>query len=211
MSLLSCAMRLTQPCFAIESRFHRHWFPRMSVQPLNEAQRRLVIAEVDTYLAHAGLIYRQAIPAITIRFDLSGRAAGMYRVRHGQREIRFNPYIFAKDYDEGITQTVPHEVAHYVIDLVYGLQRGLRRVRPHGLEWRALMLALGAEPRVTGRYDLTDVPLRTQRRFSYRCACPHEHQLTTRRHNAIGCGQVCYLCRRCGEPLRHVMAAVVTT
>lgn len=174
----------------------------MYLQPLNEAQCNAVLAATEACLERAGRIYRRHFPAITVRFDLRGRAAGMYRVRRSQREIRFNPYIFAKYFDEGMTQTVPHEVAHYVIDLLYGL----RRVRPHGPEWRAVMQALGAEPRATGNYDLSGIPLRTQRRFPYRCACPHAHQLTTRRHNAIGRRQARYLCRRCGEPLQPVEA-----
>jgi SprT protein len=58
------------------------------------------------------------------------------------------------------------------------------------------MQALGASPRATGRYDLSGLPLRRQRRFTYRCGC-QTHQLSTVRHNRVQRGEAIYLCRQC--------------
>jgi SprT protein len=166
------------------------------VQPIGERQRRQVCAATRACLRHAAGICRVEFPPIDIRFDLSGRAAGMYRVRQGRRCIRYNPYILARYFDEGLAETVPHEVAHYATDVLFGLAN----IRPHGAEWQDLMRALGAEPRATASYDLTGVPVRRQRRFSYRCSCT-VHHLSTRRHNRIRLESAAYICRRCKAPL----------
>ena len=168
----------------------------MTIQPISEAQRRLVVRATHACLLHAEAIYRRAFGVIPVHFDLTGRAAGMYRVERGSRLIRYNPYIFAKYFDDSLAQTVPHEVAHYVTDLLHGL----RNVRPHGPEWRGVAEALGAVPRATSRYDLTGIPQRRQCSFHYRCACTR-HQLSARRHNKVRRGQGTYACRRCQAPL----------
>ncbi len=134
--------------------------------------------------------------SVAVTFDLTGSAAGMYRVHGAERVIRYNPYIFAKYFANNLAVTVPHEVAHYVTDRLYGL----RNIRPHGVEWKTVMRSLGADPCVTASYDLSGVPVRRQRRFSYRCECS-THQLSSCRHNKIQRGQSSYLCRRCGSAI----------
>jgi len=168
----------------------------MVVEPIDTVQEQVVRDVTAACLRRAGKICGRDFPSIPVSFDLSGRAAGMYRVRYGRRGIRYNPYLFAKYFDDGLTATVPHEVAHYVTDLLYGLHN----VRPHGVEWQAVMRSLGAEPRATGYYDLTGVPVRRQRRYTYACDCA-THRLTTRRHNKVHRGEALYRCRRCGVPL----------
>ncbi len=168
----------------------------MLVQPLTEAQCHTVIRATHACVLRAEQIFQRSFGVIQVRFDLTGRSAGMYRVQRGTRLIRYNPYIFAKYFDDGLMQTVPHEVAHYVTDLMHGL----RKVRPHGPEWRAIAQALGATPRATFSVDLSGIPQRRQRLFSYHCGCT-EHQLTTRRHNKVHNGVGVYLCRRCRSPL----------
>lgn len=166
------------------------------VQPLSEIQRVAVVRATLACLARAEAVFHRAFPAVPVRFDLRGRAAGMYRVQRGARQIRYNPHIFAKFFTDSLTETVPHEVAHYVTDVLHGL----RNVRPHGPEWRAVARALGASPRATGRYDLSGIPLRKQTLFDYRCACDR-HRLGARRHGRVQRGEAGYVCRRCGTLL----------
>jgi len=147
-------------------------------------------------LEQAGQMFRYSPASVAVTFDLTGSAAGMYRVHGAERVIRYNPYIFAKYFANNLAVTVPHEVAHYVTDRLYGL----RNIRPHGAEWKTVMRSLGADPCVTASYDLSGVPVRRQRRFSYRCECS-THQLSSCRHNKIQRGQSSYLCRRCGSTL----------
>ena len=172
------------------------WVQSVPVSPIGEQRQQQVCAATEACLRRAGEICRYPFPAIEISFDLNGRAAGMYRVRQGRRCIRYNPYILTRYFNEGLAETVPHEVAHYATDVLFGLGN----IRPHGLEWQALMHALGATPRATARYDLTGIPVRRQRRFSYRCGCTI-HQLSSQRHNRIHRGSAAYICRRCKVPL----------
>jgi len=166
------------------------------IEPIGAGQQAQVRDATRDCLRRAGELFRLELQPVTVSFDLSGRAAGMYRTGRGERVIRFNPYLFAKYFANNLDVTVPHEVAHYVTDRLYGL----RNIRPHGKEWQAVMQALGVEPRATARYDLEGIPVRRQHRFSYRCKC-NTHQLTSARHNRIRRGQASYHCRACGTVL----------
>ena len=166
------------------------------IEPINCQHEQQVRAATADFIRRASRIYTHDLPMIPILFDLKGRAAGMYRVHGSNRVIRYNPYLFAKYFNDNITTTVPHEVAHYVVDILYGAHR----VRPHGAEWQQVMLALGTEPSVTGKYDLAGVPVRRQQRHSYQCACT-THHISTARHNKIQRGKARYYCRNCKSPL----------
>lgn len=168
----------------------------ITIAPIDSGQRQQVVAATQEYIARAGEIYGCSLEMIPVRFDLKGRAAGMYRVRQRRSEIRYNPYLFAKYFGDNLAVTVPHEVAHYVTDSLHGLGN----VRPHGAQWQSVMRAFGAPTAATSRYDLTGVPVRTQRRHPYHCGCA-AHQLTSRRHNQILRGAIRYFCRGCGGEL----------
>lgn len=173
------------------------------IEPINRLQQEQVRTLTGEYIERAARAYTRRFEVVPVHFDLTGRAAGMYRVDGGRRRIRYNPYLFAKYFDDSLSTTVPHEVAHYVVDVLYGM----RRVRAHGPEWRRVMIELGADPRVTCRYDLTGIPQRRQRRHTYICRC-RTHRVTTRRRNAIERGRARYVCRYCGVFLRRDDAAV---
>jgi len=168
----------------------------MIIEPIGNQQQDQVRDATLACLRRAGEIFQIEFEPVPVSFDLIGRAAGMYRTGCGERVIRYNPYLFAKYFDNNLDITVPHEVAHYIADRLYGL----RNIRAHGVEWKSVMRALGAEPRATGRYDLEGIPVRRQQRFSYRCEC-NTHQLSTARHNRIRRGQATYYCRVCGVAL----------
>lgn len=165
--------------------------------PLDESRQRQVREATAECVSRAARLFEREFVAPPVRFDLSGRAAGQYRVLRGEAAIRYNPWIFARYFHDNLADTVPHEVAHFVVDQLWGL----RRVRAHGREWRSVMQALGVEPRVTASFDLSGLPVRRQRRFDYHCACG-VHSLTTCRHNRVLRGEVRYHCRHCGETLR---------
>ncbi len=120
----------------------------------------------------------------------------MFRVRGNEACIRYNPWIFGKYFQENLMNTVPHEVAHFIVHEVYGLQR----IRPHGRQWQALMVQFGVDPRVTFDLDLTGIPQRRQRRYRYLCGCT-EHALSSTRHRRVLAGTGRYQCRRCGQTL----------
>ncbi|EIC20156.1 SprT family zinc-dependent metalloprotease [Thiorhodovibrio frisius] len=158
--------------------------------------RTMVEQRIEELLetARRELKYGAASPAI--RFDLRGQSAGQARFdARGRGTVRFNPWLLLRHGEEFIDQTVPHEIAHWLTFCLYG-----RKARPHGPQWRQLMVLFGAEPRRCHEYDLDDIPQRRVSSHSYHCAC-QEHQLSAVRHNRVRKGQT-YLCRRCGQPLK---------
>jgi SprT protein len=170
--------------------------PREWVTPIGGRQRRRVVDATHRCIKAAERVLSCRLAMLPIQFDLKGRTAGMYRVFRAQQVIRFNPYLFAKYFEENLTTTVPHEVAHYVVDSVYGHGN----VKPHGAEWVTTMRALGGEPAVYCEFDLTGIPVRRYRRYEYHCSCG-VHELTSIRHKRIQTDRMRYFCRRCRDEL----------
>ena len=169
------------------------------IQPISLVQQERVIKQTAHYLKTASDYYGEVFSEIPVLFDLSGKAAGMYRVKAGQQVIRYNPYVFAKYYDDNFSETIPHEVAHYVTDVLYGL----RRIRPHGNEWKSVMQVFGVAANRTANYDLAGLPVRHFQKYIYQCGCQN-YELTSRRHNKVLRGTGHYLCRECGDKLLFV-------
>ena len=166
---------------------------------INHEQRTQVVCETVRYIHLAGELLQRPFAEVQVLFNLKGLAAGMYRVNRLGRCIRYNPFIFARYFEQNFATTIPHEVAHYIIDQVHGL----RSVKPHGTEWRELMQMFDADTRRTALFDLEGFPARVYRHFAYQCDC-NIHQLTSRRHNRIVRGRARYHCRRCGSVLHKV-------
>ena len=166
------------------------------IEPIDNARREQVRKRSEAYIAAAEEALERRFDRIPIHFDLRGTTAGMFRASGRNREIRYNPWIFAKHWEVNLADTVPHEVAHYIVHEVYGP----RGVKPHGEEWQALMHYFGADPQVTFKLDLEGVPQRRQRKHPYRCHC-REHQVSSTRHNRMVAGSGTYLCRYCDAPL----------
>ncbi|MDH5473190.1 MAG: SprT-like domain-containing protein [Gammaproteobacteria bacterium] len=166
------------------------------LSPISSKQQMQVLEKTESYIQMAAAIFKRTIVSIPVYFDLKGRAAGMYISEHKHHYIRYNPYIFAKYFDDNLLTTVPHEVAHYISDVIYGLNH----IKPHGAEWKNIMHLFGAEPNITSDYDLTGIPVRKLQRFEYQCGCT-THQLSAIRHNKIMRGKMSYRCRYCGSPV----------
>jgi len=182
--------------------------------PLSAEKQQTVIDETLSYIKQAVDHFDIKHKNVDICFDLKGRSAGMYRVRSNQglilsrqhRVIRYNPYIFSKYFDDNFATTIPHEVAHYVTDIIYGL----KNIKPHGKEWKAVMHAFGADASVTANFDLSGIPIKKQAVFTYQCGC-REHQLSTTRHNKIKKRRYQYTCNYCKQVLfeKHEADALI--
>ncbi|WP_286996060.1 SprT-like domain-containing protein [Haliea sp.] len=169
----------------------------VSIEPIGGAQRAQVIAATQAWVDRAAALLAQPLELPTVLFDLSGGSAGMFRVHGASCSIRYNPWIFARHFDENLEHTVPHEVAHYVVHMRYPR----RRLKPHGPQWQQVMQLFGRPPRVTFDLALDGVPMRRQRRHPYHCGC-REHAVSTVRHNRMRDGRARYLCRYCSGVLR---------
>ena len=163
---------------------------------LTEQQKSTVVQKTNDYIQLANELFQQTYPLIEVKFDLKGHTIGMYKNVRNARVIRYNGEIFAKYFTENLSDTVPHEVAHYIADVKYGR----KKIRPHGLEWKAIMAAFGAAASRTANYDLTDIPKRNYTTIPYQCGC-QAHQLGIRRHNKVIHQNINYYCRHCGDQL----------
>jgi len=168
------------------------------ITPINEAQKSLVIDKTEYFIHQACEIYQRSFEPIAVDFDLKGRVSGMYRRKQNQRVIRYNPYLFAKYFEDSLTLTVPHEVAHYVTDVMF--TRARYRFRPHGKEWRQVMQAFGTDASRTCDYNLEGIPVRAYQRHEYHCLCM-THEISSRRHNKIQNSNARYHCKKCNEEL----------
>ena len=131
-----------------------------------------------------------------ISYDLRGLAAGQANYR--KNKIRFNRDLLEKYTREFVEQTVPHEFAHLVTYRKFG-----RRIKPHGLEWKSVMIAFGVKPARTHSFKV--IPSRRLKRFLYRCECPDfSYELTSIRHNRVQRGNL-YLCKKCQSPLHQAL------
>ncbi len=146
-------------------------------------------------ISQANQAFELSIQAPSILFDLKGQTAGMVKfLADGAIQIRYNRKLLEKNQLRYLAQTLPHEVAHIVARAQHG-----RQVRPHGHEWRSVMVFFGAEPLRCHSYDVSGITLRKLKRFNYKCQCKN-HQLTTIRHNRVRRGQT-YICRSCATAL----------
>jgi len=146
-------------------------------------------------LADAGRHFGRDPGRVLVKFNLTGRAAGMAMFPHRSSPIiRYNALLLSENREDFLNRTVPHEVAHVVARTLFG-----RRIRPHGPEWQQVMALFGADPSRCHDYDVTRASRRRLKRFDYRCDC-RSHQLTSIRHNRILQGQT-YLCLNCKQPL----------
>ena len=169
------------------------------IEPIGAVERKEVTERTRLFVELASDLLDYRFPMLPVEFDLRGTTAGMFKVIGRKSWIRYNPWIFAKYYVENLRDTVPHEVAHYIIHELYGD----RRVKPHGREWQALMAGFGADPGVTFNLDLSGVPQRRQRSHPYRCLC-QDHEVSSTRHNRVQKGKASYQCRSCHGDLVYV-------
>lgn len=166
------------------------------VQPIGLVEQRQVAQQTEDYILRAEGIFGRRFDRVPVLFDLKGRTAGMFKIIGKHRMIRYNPWIFAKYYEENLRNTVPHEVAHFIVHEAYP-RRG---VKPHGQQWQDLMARFGADPGVTFDLDLEGVPQRRQRTHRYHCGC-QEHVVSTTRHNRAQKRRVSYHCVTCAGSL----------
>lgn len=137
-----------------------------------------------------------------IVFDLTSRSTGTCLVLHNKWTIRLNPILFNNNQDYFFSTTIPHEVAHGIVRLMYGYN--FDGIKPHGHHWKYVMSNIfGITPKRGHQLDVSEIlGLRKRRRIVrhvYKCnSCGKTYMLTSTRHNRmckIGGWYICRLCR----------------
>lgn len=174
----------------------------MTIKPANINLRQQAEAAVRQAEERARNFYGIKLPEAVIDFTLRGRCAGQARVeRNGETCLRINQQLLAENLDNFLQQTIPHEVAHLVVNWQVRTKR--QRPRPHGPEWQTIMQnCFGLEPQRCHSYQTTPARI-VPRPFLYSCNC-REHLLTSIMHNRISRSYQA-LCKACRTPLKFIV------
>lgn len=145
--------------------------------------------------------YAIRLPEAVIDFSLRGRCAGQARVgRDGATLLRLNLTLLTENLADFLEQTIPHEVAHLVVN--WQARQKHRRPRPHGPEWQLVMQnCYGLPPARCHTYRTTPARI-VPRNILYRCGC-REHRLTAIMHKRLSLSHEA-LCKSCRTQLKFV-------
>jgi SprT protein len=136
----------------------------------------------------------------SVDFTLKGTIAGQ---SIGGRHIKLNLGFVAKDAEDMLEQTVPHEVVHAWLTAIkhpsHVISAWGQRRSPHGREFMNVLSFLGGRMERTHNYDVSRVQTRTMRRWDYKCEnCGKVFAMSTARHNKMSRGQQVRYHRPCG-------------
>lgn len=147
-----------------------------------------VRAKIEATLDICRRHYGKPIPTPTLKFKQAGRRAGYSQFNHFTQKgtLTINPDYFKNHYQDMIDRTVPHEVAHYVSDFIYG-----RASDVHGPVWASVMKVIGLPPTRCHNYSLEGVKTRkVARPYHYTCGCKDKvFHLTNQIHEKIQMGR----------------------
>jgi len=176
--------------------YHAGMFSKQQTDLHQQAEAAVRQAE-----GRARRFYGIDLPEALIDFSLRGRCAGQARVdRNGHTSLRINQQLLAENLDDFLKSTIPHEVAHLVVN--WKARKKRQRPRPHGPEWQVVMQnCFGLEPVRCHAYVTTPARV-VPRDYRYACSC-REHQLTSIMHNRISRSYQA-LCRACRTPLKFI-------
>ena len=160
---------------------------------------------LETYIK-AEEIWKRQFELPRLQFDLRGCCAGRAAVNIVglNPSIQLNPILLNNNESNFIETVIPHEVAHLLTNRLFGFW-----VKPHGREWKSVMVALGLQPIRCHNYDVSNAQVRRipsgrrERRFIYACAC-RSIQETARSHFKLQSGEIKYQgpCKYCGEDFK---------
>jgi SprT protein len=135
-----------------------------------------------------------------IRYDTKGRAAGQAWYNDGNPFIKINPILLNENVETVINQTVPHEIAHIVADMIWNRIN----IRPHGREWASVMYLFGKRPNRCHSMDTTSIRMLRHggKEYLYKCNCQTFKFSKTRHTKSLG--GVVYTCKRCKSHVEYV-------
>ena len=147
-----------------------------------QAQVEAIRARVQQCIALAEAKFGIQMPKVDVRFDLTGRAAGVAGMRYGSFYLRFNRNhmrLGGQTWLHLLNDTVPHEVAHTVCQAFPQFGRN------HDAGWRRVCVALGGNG--STRYSEQDAPeaVAQQRPWVYITTTGHQGRITKVIHTKI--------------------------
>ena len=118
---------------------------------------------------------------VQIRMDIRGyRCAGQAIKKGFQFSLRFHPDAIEKHYDDMVANTIPHEVAHTVCQMLPRLGKN------HDAGWKRVCRALGGDDSRTHDMTFGEKPQRTQ--HWYKTSTGHLLDVGPQRHRKLQSG-----------------------
>lgn len=109
--------------------------------------------KVDETISKFEDVLNTNISKPNLLFDLKGTRSGYSHYSKGI--INFNLQLAKDNQMDFLSNTVPHEVAHWVQRFKYGYFSPVgKKITDHGKEWKHLMLSIGLQPVRCHSYDL---------------------------------------------------------
>ena len=142
--------------------------------------------------------YGIKIPRPSVRFDLTGTSAG--QSFYAKNWLRFNLKLAIANEEDFLERTPDHEVAHHIQRHIYGYAG----VKPHGKEWKKIMIEVfGTPPKRCHNYDVSTTA-RNTKPYQYNCNCAGKvHAMGSIRHRKVLRGAV-FTCNSCRNELEFV-------
>lgn len=137
----------------------------------------MVQKKVDEYYEIANKFFSREFPRCKVEFGVSGTVAGY--AHYQENKIRLNSEFILRQFDRMLERTVPHEIAHLLVFQIWGKDVLLRKVKPHGKEWKFIMAGVfGLDPSRCHDYEMRDVKQKNGQGYRRVPVNPH----TKRRH-----------------------------
>jgi len=141
-----------------------------------------VKAKVQECIALAEAKFKITMPKVDVRFDLTGRAAGIAGWRGNSYYLRFNVkhmQLGGQTWEHLLNDTVPHEVAHTVC------QSNPQFGRNHDAGWKRVCIALGGNGKRCYSEDDAPEAIAAARPYVYVTTNGHEVRVTKVIHSKI--------------------------
>lgn len=159
--------------------------------------QQLILDKVEESFKKAEVFYGKTLSRPkNIIFKRNGTTAGYSN--YYKKELMFQLDFAEHNKEDFLTSTVPHEVAHYVDDEVYGNKYVNNRRQVHGPRWQYIMTRVfGLNPHRCHNYDTSVTITKQQSRHEYTCGC-RTHMVSTTIHNKMLRGQnrICLYCKQ---------------
>jgi SprT protein len=140
----------------------------------------------------------------TISFKLKGKVAGKAYSKENLIKLNYEITNFSENTEEQLTDTLYHELGHIIANFLFkdgqfGVLRDkygrkLKRLKPHGEQWKLVMWMLDSNDSVTHNLK---IKVNNKNKIEYFCDCEdNSHWMTKNAHNKILRGAR-YTCRAC--------------
>lgn len=91
----------------------------------------------------ADAFFKREFPRCKVQFGVTGTYGGW--ASYGKNLIKLNSEFLLRQFRDMIDDTIPHEVAHLITYQVFKKGKpweASKKVKPHGAEWKTVMMAV---------------------------------------------------------------------